>query len=78
MKRSIRALQSWLFTPGNKAGRFSRAAEVHAGSRVGTKSGTDLKPFFPSLGPLGLTAWNRSLASVSNTSPTTMRNTCSR
>jgi len=29
MKKSIRALKSWLFTPGNKAARFSRAAEVH-------------------------------------------------
>jgi len=37
MKKLIRALKSWLFTPGNKAKRFSRAAEVHAGSRVGTK-----------------------------------------
>lgn len=30
MTKSIRALKSWLFTPGNKAERFSRAAEGHA------------------------------------------------
>lgn len=37
MKKSIRALKSRLFSPGNKAERFSRAAEVHAGSMLGTK-----------------------------------------
>jgi (S)-citramalyl-CoA lyase len=34
MQESIRALKSWLFTPGNKADRFSRAAEIHADALI--------------------------------------------
>ena len=34
MQESIRALKSWLFTPGNKSDRFSRAAEIHADALI--------------------------------------------
>ena len=34
MKKSIRALKSWLFTPGNKAEQFSRAEVLLDGDRI--------------------------------------------